>query len=1167
MKKLFSLVAMTLVAAGVSANPIDEAKAKRVAQEFIVPGHTMQLVYRAERQDSEAAAKLSAATLNSTPYYVFSRGEDKGYVIVAGDNCMPLILGYTESGNFDENDIAPALKDMLGDWAKSIERAQATGTNINNVQNNDVARLANYRVDIAPLTTSHWHQTGPYNDYAPLRVDNGAKSMTGCVATAISQILYYWRKDLPSTLQSTTPTYPHDGYSHADVTLSFPKGSPLRWDLMLDKYGSEPAPYKEAVAMMVYSVGTASHLEYSIEGGTATSGHIEDIPAAISNFFGMNGGWVAYRSSYTQEDWTQLIYNELAKGRPVMYTGVHPTSGGHAVYIDGYQRSNNLMHFNFGWGGQSDGYYTTTLETGMNGFNDYQSALINAYPKKWNIQAEIKTPKQIYRNLDNEFTIKISNKSTLPLNGVYLFVTSNSTNPTKLNDASSVYEDVIGKDESVQMKLTGKPTSATSYAILTDENLSVLTKVKMETVLADADLQFCGLKVMSTTDKENIDGQDYVKIYNNKASLVVNVLNRGTVDFGGSAYLTLYSSTDNGATWSSRNLSKSSVVVSAGTSANVSLSASSLTANTLYKAVLNPSWGTRDKGVTLDTTGAVDTVAYFVVTGSNDLQATLTDGVLKFSGHWDATQYTTLCESARNKTAKSYDITECESVFDVPDAIYPNPNALVYAPAIAKGNNVVCKGAGDSDLGSHISIKAGSPFVPQRDIIVESATVDLNQNPNRFYMFTAPFDCKLPDGIVAREFVELHGNRSNGLNEKDIYVTELEAGKNYFVLTTSEHRMVLQALPDVQGNVRIVSKAKTNEADPAFIGTFDNCILPQGSRIITLTNDVKDFGDQYLDVAPEGTEVEGLRGYFYDSEMAASSVKFTVVNGLINKSYLNLGYKIAEMYETYAMYHDVVGDAANILMMDSIAAAEHLVTNRTLETAVLVNTYIKNLSSFIEEYKTMTSDDEEKEVTALIENASFEKNNTTGWTLGTMEGYTAVGGVYVGTSNNMYRGVGLDGKYLFQSLVAAADSSSVGISQTVMGLAPGYYRLTAKVGSDTGNDIVVFAGDSTTTIKADIFGSLYLHDAIIKDVLVTATEGQDTGSLIIGVKAGKWYKADDFRLFYIGTHKEGEETAINEVKPAAQMQSTHFYNIAGQRVANIREPGIYILNGKKYLIK
>lgn len=1160
MKKLLSLVAMALVAAVVSADPIDEAKAKRVAQEFIVPGHTMQLVYRAERLDKEAAAKLSAATLKSSPYYVFSRGEDKGYVIVAGDNCLPLVLGYTESGNFDEKDIAPALQDMLGDWAKSIERAQATGTNINNVQNNDVARFANDRVDIAPLTTSHWHQSSPYNDMCPYRKDGGGRAVTGCVATAASQILYYWRRDLPNTLQATTPTY---GYGDAPVTESVPKGTPMKWDLMLDKYGSEPAEYKHAVAEFVFATGAATWLTY----GSSTAGNIEKIPATFSGYFGMNGGWVAYRNSYSQEDWTQLIYNELAKGRPVMYTGQSESQGGHAVYVDGYQRSNNLMHFNFGWGGQGDGYWTTTQETGMNGFNGSQSALINAYPKKWNIQAEIKTPKQVYRNLDNEFTIKVSNNSTLPLKSVYLFITNSSTNPTKLSDASSVYENEIGKGESVQMKLTGNPTSPSSYAVLTDENLSVLAKVRMETVLADADIQLCALKVMSTTDKENIGGQDYAKIYNNKASLVVNVLNRGTVDFGGSAYLTLYSSTDNGATWTSKNLSKSSVVVSAGTTASVTVSASSLAAGTLYKAVLNPSWGTRTQSITVDTEGAVDTIAYFVVTGANDLQATLTDGVLKFSGHWDAAQYTSLCENIKNKTAKSYDITACQSVCDVPDAQYPNVNALVYAPATAKGRNVVCKGAGDADEGTTLTITAGSPFAPQRDIIVESATVNINQNPNRYYMFTAPFNCKVPDGIVAREFVEAHGTRANGLLDKDIYVTELEAGKNYFLLTTSGHKMELQAQPDAQGKIRIVGKAKENEADPAFIGTLDNCEVPAGARIISLTDDVKNLGDQYLEVAPAGTIIEGLRGYFYDPAMATSTTKLTVVNGLINKAYLNLGYKIAEMYETQAMYHDAVSDAANALMADSIAAAEHLVTNRMLESASLVNTYIKDLSSFIEEYKTMTSDDEEKEVTALIENASFEKNSTTGWTLGTMEGYTTVGGVYVGTSNNMFRGVGLDGKYLFQSLVAAADSSSVGISQTVSGLTPGYYRLTAKVGSDTGNDITVFAGDSTTTVTSDIFGSLYLHEAVIKDVLVEANAGEETGSLEIGVKAGKWYKADDFRLFYIGTHKEGEETAINEVKPAAQMQNTHIYNIAGQRVANMQQPGIYIINGKKYLIK
>lgn len=182
------------------------------------------------------------------------------------------------------------------------------------------------------------------------------------MATAASQILYYWRKDLPSTLQASTPTY---GYGAAPVTRSVPKDTPMKWDLMKDSYSSESQEYKQAVAEFVFATGAATWLTY----GESTSGNIEKIPYTFSAYFGMNGGTVHYRDSYGQEAWTQLLYNELQQGRPVMYTGVHPDNGGHAVFVHGYKASSDLFYFNFGWGSGNgyDGYYTTNQTNGMNG--------------------------------------------------------------------------------------------------------------------------------------------------------------------------------------------------------------------------------------------------------------------------------------------------------------------------------------------------------------------------------------------------------------------------------------------------------------------------------------------------------------------------------------------------------------------------------------------------------------------------------------------------------------------------------------------------------------------------------------------------------------------------------------------------------------------------------
>lgn len=349
MQKLFTTLALTLAAASTAvANPVDEEKARQTALDFLPQSTNMTLVSQARRNLAKSIG-LPKETAATSPYYVYSRGEGQGFVIVAGDDCLPSILGYTESGDFDADNLPPALQDMLEGWAQSIENAQALGTNAPAIM--PLAAAAD-RKNIAPMMKSHWSQGSPYNDRCPFMSGSTTeRAMTGCVATAASQVLYYWRKDLPSTLQATTPTY---GYGGAPVTESIPKGTPLRWDLMQDSYsGGESREVKDALAEFIFATGSATWLTYGYQNSTATAGNIENIPNTFNGYFGMNGGTVHYRDNNTQENWVQLIYDELEKGHPVMYTGVSPSAGGHAVVIHGYQKTSDLFYFNFGWGRDS----------------------------------------------------------------------------------------------------------------------------------------------------------------------------------------------------------------------------------------------------------------------------------------------------------------------------------------------------------------------------------------------------------------------------------------------------------------------------------------------------------------------------------------------------------------------------------------------------------------------------------------------------------------------------------------------------------------------------------------------------------------------------------------------------------------------------------------------
>lgn len=1072
---------------------------------------------------------------------IYNRGENQGYVIVSGDDCLPQILGYTESGDFDENNLPPALEYMMNCWQKAVETAQETGMNTPVSSASIPLTAASDRVNITPITTSHWHQTGPYNDLAPNRDDNGAKSMTGCVATAISQILYYWRKDLPSTLQATTPTYGMDGYSHASVTLSLPKGTPLKWDLMLDSYNNAPKEYNDAVATLVYAVGTAAHLEYSIEGGTATSGHIEDIPNAISRYFGMNGGWVAYRESYSQEKWTQLIYDELAKGRPVMYTGVSEASGGHAVYIDGYQKTNDLMHFNFGWGGQSDGYYTTTLETGMNNFNGYQSALINAYPKKWNVKASINKPAHSYVNIENEYKVKLENNSTLPFSGLYVFASTSATKPSSLTSAkSSDTETIIPVGETGIVTLTAKPTSAkTWYITVTDEGLNVLAQQEIEAEMADAKLESVSIEACGSNEKLQVEGNDFVKVYNSKATINAYVNNVSDMTFGGNAKVDIFESSDNGATFGYlKTVTKANVVVQAKENACVVFSATGLSADKLYYAEVNAEWGTTSAKTDVETSKSGK--CYFYVTGETDLTATLNNDVLVFTGHWDPAQYSSLVTRVTNKKATSYDITAVESVSTVPEVEYPFKNAVVYASGSASGNNVIVDGAFVGD----VHVTAGNDFILKNDVEASgNLCIDINQEPGKWYQITVPFDVEVPDGILARK-VNSHKNSSSGISGATENVTKLEAGKAYLVMTSSDKR---QEMVSPSGK-KVVKANPVDSDDPAFFGVYASTIVPAGAFVLK----DKETDKQYYMLASDGEKVEGLRGYFYDSAMTPTTKEFRAYSNVtLDPAYLEFGKRIQMMHDAYGEFATIVTAEANASMLDSIANAEKVFTEQSIASTTTLKKYYVAIEQWIGEYKTLVGSvgDSEIDMTAAIVNPSFESSTSSpkGWTA-----EVATDAKIRANSNLTYKTVYGDGaNYLY-------NSKGTIVSQTLSGLKSGYYRLSAMVGSDENNTVTLFAGDSVATVTAHSFGKHYLTVAVIDGILV-----DNTGELTIGVKADNWYNADDFKLVFVGN----SETDAIEALEIANETSKGIYTILGAKVKATTDPGLYIINGKKTYVR
>lgn len=304
------------------------------------------------------------------PYYVFN-SDQGGFAVISGSDNLPAVIGYSEKGELNPND--PNLPDNLRYWldyaaeATLIAEKNPALTTINE---------KHYGRDYSPLLDDiNYNQDFPYNKQCP------QGTFTGCMATAMSQVLAYWQ-------------YPDHGSGWASVTYggrtySADLSSPaFDWDNMLPAYKGVAATTRQedAVAQLHYYVGLALELHY---GTDATAGVSTKYATALRENFGYNRNvCLINRDCFTYGEWVDILLNEFEHGRPVLYDGVSG-SGGHAFVIDGYRASDRWFHVNWGWGGHSNGYFNITLlnptSTGIgaslsSGFTSYQDAVINITP-------------------------------------------------------------------------------------------------------------------------------------------------------------------------------------------------------------------------------------------------------------------------------------------------------------------------------------------------------------------------------------------------------------------------------------------------------------------------------------------------------------------------------------------------------------------------------------------------------------------------------------------------------------------------------------------------------------------------------------------------------------------------------------------------------------------
>ena len=356
MKKLTLLFIGIFTFLTLSAQQVTQEAALKKAEQFL---NKASLSSRAPRK----APQLTLAN-SRDEFYAFNDKANGGYIIVSGEERMPDVLAYSYDSRFDADNMPCNMKAWLEGYAEQVKYLR-THPEVS------ARRTTTERENVGPLLTCWFSQDYPYNAKCP-ELD-GMLCPTGCVATAMAQIMYYWQWP-----KQTTDVIP--GYTTDKLKIEMPEipVTTIDWDNMLGAYDDEEYTEKQAdaISTLMLLCGVSAKMIYSPSGSGAS---LYDASRAFRRYFDYDDLIeVVSRSAYSTEDWEQLVYDELKNKRPVLYDGF-PTDGssGHAFVLDGYK--DGYFHVNWGWGGD-EAYVLMTDADGWQGFTEGQDAVVGIQP-------------------------------------------------------------------------------------------------------------------------------------------------------------------------------------------------------------------------------------------------------------------------------------------------------------------------------------------------------------------------------------------------------------------------------------------------------------------------------------------------------------------------------------------------------------------------------------------------------------------------------------------------------------------------------------------------------------------------------------------------------------------------------------------------------------------
>jgi len=428
MKKFLIVgVAMSIAAVQAFAKPVNLQTAQKAAQNFMKEKSGRQIELTALNYFLGKEAMQPA-------FYVFTTVQPEGFVIISGDDAVRPVLGYSLNDAFQNADkgLSPEVKYWLETYTQQIKTVQSQNIEATNEvadlwanlltnDNGGNGNVAQKTTTVSPMLNTTWDQMSYYNKDCPatpylLYQNPTYHAPTGCVATAMAQIMKYWEAP-------TTGTGSHS-YSSSTVggTLSADFGNTTYdWNNMPNALNSSSSTTEvDAVAELMYHCGVSVNMDYDTLSSGAlviNYGYGSNFPCsqnAMTNYFGYKSTIKGYeRSDFNDSTWIKMLKYELDNGRPVLYTG-YGSVGGHAFDFDGYD-NNDYFHINWGWSGMSNGYFVvdnlqpSALGTGAGSgnFNYNQEALIMIEPANSTLPANPYTPD--FSSNSANFTLIVDN--------------------------------------------------------------------------------------------------------------------------------------------------------------------------------------------------------------------------------------------------------------------------------------------------------------------------------------------------------------------------------------------------------------------------------------------------------------------------------------------------------------------------------------------------------------------------------------------------------------------------------------------------------------------------------------------------------------------------------------------------------------------------------------